>query len=329
MELIKKIVLIFLRISISVALLIFLFSQVDRKSLFEIIKTADKGLLLWAFFIFFFNYLFCLMRWIMLLKALEIHLPLSRVIISFSGGIFFNLVLPSAIGGDLVRSIDLAAYTKKPKEIVATVILDRLSGSVGLLILIFFSLFFGSKLLQDKAVFLSIFIITFLLVIILLILFNNSIYTALNRFLSRPNAGKIRNTLKSLHEEMHVFRDKKKEVIKNLFVSVLVQANTPLTLYFIALAIGLKVSLIYYFVFLPIIGAITMLPISIGGLGLRDATTIYFFAKAGVSRDLAFAMSLLNFSFILVYGAIGGLIYVLSVRHRRIQHHSPSGIQQE
>jgi len=317
----KKILSILLRISVSLALLIFLFNQVDRKSLLEIIKSCDKGMLFLAFLVFFFNYLFCLIRWIMLLKEANIDLPLSRVIISFSGGIFFNLFLPSAIGGDVIRSIDLASHTRKPKEIVSTVILDRLSGSVGLVILIFFSLLLGWNLIQDRSVLLSVGIIFALLSLILLVLFNDSLYSFINRFLNVPNAGKFRNSIKNLHQEMHGFKHKKFAIFTNLLVSLLVQANSPVTFYLIALAIGLKIKLIYFFVFIPIIGAITMLPISLGGLGLRDATTIYFFAKAGVSRDLAFAMSLLNFSFILIYGSIGGLIYVLTVHHRRIQHH--------
>jgi hypothetical protein len=106
-------------------------------------------------------------------------------------------------------------------------------------------------------------------------------------------------------------------------MSLLVQIVSPLISFVIALSLGIKINIIYFFIFLPIIGAITLLPISIGGLGLRDATTIFFFAKAGVSKDLAFAMSLISFFFLLVYGAIGGLIYVLTVHHRRIQHNQP------
>jgi hypothetical protein len=90
--------------------------------------------------------------------------------------------------------------------------------------------------------------------------------------------------------------------------------------YLIAASMGLKLKLIYFFVYIPIIGAVSMLPISIGGLGLRDAITIYFFGKAGVAKDLAFAMSLVNFSFILITGIAGGLIYyVFTVRNRRLQ----------
>jgi hypothetical protein len=65
------------------------------------------------------------------------------------------------------------------------------------------------------------------------------------------------------------------------------------------------------------------LPISIGGLGVRENMTVLFFAKAGINQNSAVAMSLLNFLFILVYGAIGGLVYVLTIHHRRIQHNQP------
>jgi len=52
----------------------------------------------------------------MLLKAAKINLPLKRVIMSFSGGVFFNVFLPSTIGGFL-RSMDLAKHTQKQKKL--------------------------------------------------------------------------------------------------------------------------------------------------------------------------------------------------------------------
>jgi hypothetical protein len=327
MEILKKIVSILLRISISIALLVFLFKQVDKKALFEIIKNADKGLLLLACAVFFANYVLCLFRWQMLLKVADIHLPLKRVIISFSGGVFFNLFLPSTIGGDLMRSIDLASYTKRPKEVVATVLLDRLSGYVGLVILALLAILLGWNLMRDNsAVLLSVGIITAVLIAVLLVLFNNFLFAKINKFLDSSSAGRIRETIRKLHQEIHIFRQHKKAIVCNLLFSILIQATAPVTFYITALSFGLKLKMIYFFVLMPIIGAITLLPISIGGLGLRDATTIFFFGKVGVAKDLAFAMSLLNFFFILIYGTLGGLIYVLTVHYRRIQHHQSPAV---
>lgn len=322
----KKIFSIFWRIAISVVLLIFLLKQVDSHRLLGIIKNSDKHFLFTAFFVSLLPYLFCLFRWEMLLKTASIHLPLKRVIMSFAGGVFFSLFLPSTIGGDVVRSLDLATHTRRPHEVIATVLLDRLSGYMGLVIVAVLALFFGHRYIQDRDVFFSVGIITAILVVILLVIFNRFLYLKINRLLHSPTAGKIRQLIRGLHQEMHIFRHHKDMAIDNLLLSVTIQVAAPLIFYLIALAIGAKLSFLYFFIYVPIISAITLLPISIGGLGLRDATTVYFFAKAGMPKDLAFAMSLLNFFFIVVYAALGGLIYVLTIPHRRTPHHQTPDI---
>jgi hypothetical protein len=113
-------------------------------------------------------------------------------------------------------------------------------------------------------------------------------------------------------------------IILNLFTSFIIQLVGPISVYFIGLSLGVKVDFIYFVIFLPIIGAITLLPIAIGGLGLREGLFVVYFAKVGVVKQLALAMSLLSFSFIVFYGAIGGLIYALTVRHRCLQPNKPS-----
>lgn len=323
MGFIKKAAPIVVRVGISVILLIFLFRQIDTKSVWAVIKKADPYLLALALVVYFSAYVVGIFRWEMLLKGANIHLSLKRVVISSAGGYFFNLFLPSTIGGDLVRSIDLAAHTKKPREVVATVLLDRLSGYVGLVVVALAALAFGWRLIEDKSVFLSISIITGILVVGLLVLFNRFIYIRINRLLHSPTAGRLRAAIKNLHREIHVFRHHKKIIFNNLLLSIAIQVISPLTFYIIAVSLGIKTELIYFFVYLPIVAAITLLPISIGGLGLRDATTVYFFSKVGVGKDLAFAMSLINFFFIAILAGIGGLIYVFTLHHRRVQHHQP------
>ena len=317
MRVFKKIISIILRVGISVVLLIFLFRQVDKKSLMEIIRNTDKNLLIWAFLVYSLSYVFCLYRWEMLLKTAKIHLSLKRVIISFAGGIFFNLFLPSTIGGDFVRSIDLAVHTKRPKEVVATVILDRLSGFVALVFIALVALLFGWRIVEDKSVMLSISIIAAILASILLVSFNNFLFSKVNKLLHSPTAGRIREALKNLHHEIFIFRHHKKIILYNLILSILVQAITPITFYITALSMGIKINILYFFIFLPIITAITLLPISIGGLGIREYTTKLFFVKAGVSANLSVAMSLLNSLFIFICAGIAGLVYILTMHHQR------------
>ena len=318
---IKKLLGIILRVGISMALLVFLFGQVDGKALFRIIRGADIWLLLLAFLIFTLVYAVCLFRWEMLLKAVRVHLPVKRVIVSFSGGMFFNVFMPSTIGGDLVRSLDLAAHTKKGKEVVATVLLDRLSGYAGMVLVAVAAMIFGYRLVQDKVVVLIVLAIVALLALILLLLFNNFFFSKINRFFHSSNGSRLMTAIKNTHQELYYFRQRKRVLFLNLAYSIFIQVVAPVSYYLIAVALGIKTDIIYFFIFFPLIGAITLLPISIGGLGLRDATTIYFFAKAGMAKDAAFAISIMIFFYTLLLGALGGIIYVFTLHSRRVQYH--------
>lgn len=324
----KSILSTLLRIIISVVLLVFLFkfNKIDLHALLKDIRGADKLLLFIGFGVYFFMYLLGFFRWRMLLSAAGVKAPFKKIISSFSGGIFFSIFLPSTIGGDLVRTVDLIEHTKKGKEVVASVFLDRLSGYIGLVIVILPALLLGRNLVLDKIVFSSVFVIVILLVIVLLVLFNNFIYTKITKFLSTPGAGKIKEMLKNMHQEIHIFRNHKKVIVYNLIISFIIQLIGPLSVYFIGLSLGVKIDFVYFLIFLPIIGAITLLPVAIGGLGLREGLFVVYFAKAGVIKQLALAMSLLSFSFVIFYGAIGGLIYVLTVHRRRLQPNKPSAV---
>jgi uncharacterized membrane protein YbhN (UPF0104 family) len=88
--------------------------------------------------------------------------------------------------------------------------------------------------------------------------------------------------------------------------------------FFLAEALGISLDPVYFFLFVPIITVFSVIPISIGGLGVRDTTAIAVFAKVGVVAEKAFAMALLNFGFMFVLGIFGGIAYVFGLYRRRI-----------
>jgi glycosyltransferase 2 family protein len=257
-------------------------------------------------------------RWKRLLNAVDVHPSPKRLISSYSGGIFFNMFLPSTIGGDFVRSIDLAQRTQKAHEVVATVIMDRLSGYTGMMIVGLTGILCGIRIIGDNKLMLMIGGLTVGLAVILVLLFNDGIYTRMNAILGASGAGRIRKALQGIHEQVYFFRSAKKIMLENLFLSVLIQLIAPIVVYVILIAMGLHVSLAYLLVVLPVISAIAVIPISTGGLGLRDALNVFFLAKVGIARNAAFAMSLINFAFLFVIALAGGLIYVLTLRSRRV-----------
>ncbi len=318
MRTLKKIGVMFSRIGISLVLLVFLFKQVEPQSLLEIIKRSDKMLIWLAFFVTFFGYFFCFLRWKMILDVVAINLPLKRLISAFSGGIFFNMFLPSTIGGDFVRSADIGYHSKKTCTVVATVLLDRISGFAGMIVVALVALILGYRLIKDTRIILAICVLSVLLILLILLIFNNFVYGIFSRLFSTSGPGKIRRALHKVLQEMHDFKHHKAVIFENLLLSIAVQLIGPIATYMIAVSFHLEVNILYFFLFIPIIGAVTLLPISIGGLGVRDYMTILLFTSMGISKHFAFAFSLLGFFFLLLYAGIGGMIYGFTLHNRRV-----------
>jgi hypothetical protein len=319
----KKILTLLARVAVSGILLFFLFkcNHISLSGVLSVIKDADRGLLVTAFLLSSLVYILGLYRWQMLLAAADVKIPLRRVMVSFCGGQFFSLFLPSTIGGDVSRTIDLSVHTRKPREIVATVFLDRLSGFVGLVLVALIFLLVGwDRIKEYESVVASVLGIAALLCLILVVVFHAGLYRRINSLLhARGAAGRIREILKNLHTEIHLFRHKKSVLFRNVLMSVVIQAVFPLVSYLIARSLGMDLQVFYFFIFIPVVGAISLLPFSIAGIGIRENATVLLFANLGMPKDTALGMSLIGFFYLILYSGVAGLIYVFGVRYRRVQ----------
>ncbi len=315
----KKILSVFLRCSISIAFLIILFRKIDFKDTFKLLLTLNPIYSIYALVFFFIIYVLVLYRWKMLLDAQGVRLPFKRVVSSYAGGLFFSLFLPSTIGGDIARSVDLSIYAKSRSVIVASVLLDRLSGFVGLVVVAFVGLMVGHRFIKEPSVYFTIFLMAALLGAMLLVIFNQGIYRRISRPSLHKNAWKER--LKKLHAEIYFFRSKPLVLYLNLFCSILIQVGASVVSYFLLRALNAKMYFFYPLIFNPVITVITTIPIAIGGLGLRDAASIFFYTKVGIAKDVALGQALLTFALIVLFGLIGGIVYVSTLHYRRVQPH--------
>ena len=315
MLILKKIGVIFLKIGISLVLLFFLFRQIDFSSLLTIIGKSYKPAIYLAFLISSLTYFFCFFRWKILLEAAGINLPKKRLISAFCGGIFFNMFLPSSIGGDFVRSAEIGYHSRKNSAAVATVFMDRLSGFAGMTILALLAMIFGFQSVKDVKILCSVCFLVIILLTIILCVFSNPGYRFFRKILHQ---GKVRQGFLGVLEQARRLKKNKSVILKIMIFSLAAQVISPVATYLLSLAFHLQINIVYFFLFIPIIGAVTLLPISLGGLGVRDYATILLFTSLGISKDLAFAFSLLTFFFLLAYAAIGGLIYALTLHHRRV-----------
>ncbi|OIO36567.1 MAG: hypothetical protein AUJ74_01680 [Candidatus Omnitrophica bacterium CG1_02_44_16] len=312
----KKIRSFILKISITLCLLIFLFGKTDLRALFGVARNADISKMLLAFLLFVFLNFLVVLRWRLLLKGLCIPVSFARLASSYMASLFFNLVLPSTIGGDAVRTLDIAGHTKTHSSgILATVILDRASGFFGLFTVLACALVFGYGILGDENIFLVSGILLLIMVFSAGIMFSGRFFKAVFGFL--PFA-KLKDYLLKIHQATRSFKHKAGILAGAWFLSVIIQAGLSVTYFFIARAIGLDMKFIYFLLFVPVITVFSVIPISLGGLGVRDAACVAIFTKAGATAEKALWLSLSNFGFMLVLGILGGAIYVFNLYRRRV-----------
>jgi len=309
----KNILFYLLKIGITAGLLVFLYTktEIQFQDVILAIKKANPIYFSIAVILFAFNYFLGMFRWNILLKAAGVIVPFSRVVVSYLMGLAVNLFIPSTLGGDLARSVDLSAYSSNSKaKLLATVMLDRISGYIAVVTVALVSLFLGYKYV-DKPILISFTIIILILLAIILVLFNRRIAKLVQVVFGR--FGSVKSALVNFDESINLFlrEAKKRALIFTLLVALVIQIISVLIGYFIAESLGFHIDIIYFFIILPIINAISMIPLTMLGLGSRDISSVYFFGRVGYPATYAETMSLIVFFLFVLTGVIGAVVYTL------------------
>ena len=245
--------------------------------------------------------------------------PVWDVVRYFFIGLFGNLFLPTAIGGDIIKILGLCKGSAQKTRVVASVLLDRLSGFAGIVLLAIVSYMFGFQLINDSSLAISVLILGGVSLGIAGVLFNERLYAfGCQVFNMIP---KIKSALMQIHYDIALLKGQKRQGFKAIGIAIFGQIAFSFTFFLVAKALHQDLSIYYFIVFVPLICVISIVP-SIGGLGVREAGAVFLFTKVGMEGEVALSMSLLVFLYMVIVGLIGGAIYVFSVSSGRVQHNS-------
>src|SRR5207247_756457 len=117
-----------LRVGFSAAILGWLGARVDWGHVAESFRGLRWGYWLGAVGLYVVCQLLCVVRWLWLSRPLGFTQSLARFTGIYFVGMFFNLFLPTSVGGDAVRAIYLANGKGKRMAALLSVVLDRVSG---------------------------------------------------------------------------------------------------------------------------------------------------------------------------------------------------------
>lgn len=293
------------------ALILYLYRGQWPEILSQIVK-ANRFYFLLAVFIFLVVIWLTTCRLQFILKSQGISFHRSELFYLGLIGQFFNLFLPSSLGGDVVKAYYTYKRSGNKAASISSVFLDRAIGFfVVILIALSAYLFsageFGSLRIKST---LLIFVLAALLT--LLFFLSARVASFVERVARRWLPGGIADGIIRIYQNVHRFQDFRSVVVKAFLLSILSQSVFVLMHFCLARSIDLKLPLLVFFVVIPLITIISMAP-SINGLGVREASFIYFF-RIFAPSEKALALALIydaliylsSFAFGILFAVFGG-----------------------
>ena len=287
----------------------FIFESVDVRAAADAVTLADHNLLIFAFILQFFSTVLAAFRWRLMMRALHYEQGSSFFLKSYLKASFFNQALPTSIGGDAVRAIDLSQTGYSKKESVYSVLVDRLIGVFGLLLLNLLAIATGSERFPVQ-------IITVITVTVVFLMSGAAVlfYVGELSFLSHISI------LKYLHEISLRIRAvfstgarASQQVILCLFVHLLSVG----AIYFLGKGVGLPYDFIIYLVLIPPVFLLTLIPISLAGWGVREGGMIGLFLFINADKTMVLAVSLL-YGMSLIVTSLPGAFFYLSAKKKNL-----------
>jgi glycosyltransferase 2 family protein len=229
-------------------------------------------------------------RWYLLLRAAAVNVPRSTAIRAFSLAFFFNTVLPTSVGGDAVRAWIVGRPTGQVVTAATTVVLDKITALVCLFVVA------GTALLLDSpsvpsSVAASFFWTAVLFVGALAVVAAAAAGSA--RLAHRLPEG-VRTAAGQVWSALHGWMRSPRLVLWVFALGIVYQLMGVGVLVLLAEAIGFDLPFSLAAVTAAVVLLAMLLPISIGGFGVREAGFVVLLGEAGIGTTDATLLSLLS-----------------------------------
>ncbi len=292
-----------LRLSITAALLAYALKGVDWPKFTALLLQADwrwwavglvTGMLVQAV---------AGVRWAALARPLGFDFSRRFFVWRFFEGMFFSLCLPSSIGGDVIKAYRIGDTTSRRLLAGCSVLADRLTGLSALAVL--GGAAFASRK-YDLSLPVTLAVATVLLAVAL------AVFLLAVSFLDRivamlPEGSPVRGFLAQLLP----YQQRPSLIAKAVAWSFVVQAGGALGVGLSARALGVDQPLSLWFAVVPLVALAMVLPISIGGFGVRENAMTLLLSEQGVPSDRAVGVALLWGLSTIIIGLVGGVLFLL------------------
>ena len=309
------------KITVSAGLLALLFSRVDAWRLWGVARQASTTWLVGALALYALMVLTSAWRWGLLLTAQNIRLPFTTLTASFLVATFFNNFLPSNIGGDVVRVADTARAAGSKTLATTVVLLDRGIGLLGLVLIAALGASTTSRLANGGPVAPALLWLGFgvAMAVITPALLKPHAFARVLHPLRALHPGWVDERLQRLTSALVRFGKAPAALIACFGGAVIVQAVLVGFYLAIAQSMHIPVGFSDLAVIVPITFIVQMLPLSMNGFGIREATFGFYFARLGLPLESALVLSFMGAALIMLFSLTGGIAYMVRGRRGVVQ----------
>lgn len=308
----KKHFITIIKIAVSSVLIIIIANKLGIQKIINQLQATDPWWVLFAILIFTISNILGSFQWFLLLKARGINLSFLHVLAYYYVGLFFNNFLIGYIGGDAVRIYDITKRSGDSSAAISTVFLDRFMGFVMLTTLALVAGLIWQNMLESKTILIMVVVIFITWILSFLFLFNDKLAHNLGKVIRLIFSPKVNGKIQEIYKNINSFKYAKKTLSIIIIISLIIQIFRILVHYFAALSVGLRGHLKYFFLFIPIIALLASLPISIGGIGIREGSGVALFSNiTSFQAERIVAMELLAYLIGLLSALPGGIVFMV------------------
>ena len=308
-----------IRMVISLLLLAYTMHLVDWRRGLALVPRADLSLMILTVILLTLERVVSVCKWLLLLRARGSTVSFWRLlIINYVGG-FWGLILPSSVSADIMRGYYLARTPAGLSLTVTSMLVDRIMGGLALVALAGT----GAWLVGDRFGFVhhrAIMVIGIVVCVLAGVLLlrpsslrwiNQHIVQRITRWLATRHAWNLNQHIQAGIQSCLEYRRYPGLLVLSFLLSLLMQGIRILVFYTVAVGFNVYAPVLYYFMFIPLIMVLIMLPISFNGIGIREGSFVGFFALVGVSSADAFVVAFTVSLLTTLTTAMGGLIYMV------------------
>jgi uncharacterized protein (TIRG00374 family) len=313
--LLRRIGIQIFKIFISGFLIVLLLRRYSFERILTEIRSANILWLSFAFILFIASHFLGSFQWQILLKKEGIHLSWKQTLSFYFIGLFFNNFLPSSLGGDFFRMADTARVSKNGTGAVSTVFLDRFMGLLvlsGLAVITLPVMVFTGHLPSSFYLPLCIFIFGWFIVI--LFLFNKKFAKPFAELFKRISPPRLGVKAREVYRKVYQFGRSKKLFLYIVSLSVVIQSARIVTHFLLSRSVGIQISPLPFFLIIPIIAVVSSVPISVGGVGVREQAAVILFPSVGLAAISAASFEFLAYLVAVISSIPGGLVFILRKR---------------